>query len=129
MTTSVMDKPGNLPAELTSFIGRRHEIAEVRRLQSASRLVTLTGIGGVGKTRLALRVAEDSRRAFADGVWWVELGELRDSALLAETVAATLGLPDQPGRSMSDLLIDHLATRQTMLVLDNCEHLLSAVAE
>ncbi|TJZ75985.1 LuxR family transcriptional regulator [Rhodococcus oryzae] len=129
MTTSVMDKPGNLPAELTSFIGRRHEIAEVRRLQSASRLVTLTGIGGVGKTRLALRVAEDSRRAFADGVWWVELGELRDSALLAETVAATLGLPDQPGRSMSDLLIDHLSTRQTMLVLDNCEHLLGAVAE
>ena len=95
----------------------------------ASRLVTLTGIGGVGKTRLALRVAEDSRRSFTDGVWCVVLGELHDSALLAETVAATLGLPDQPGRSMSDLLIDHLSTRQTLLVLDNCEHLLGAVAE
>ncbi|WP_037176605.1 ATP-binding protein [Rhodococcus sp. UNC363MFTsu5.1] len=129
MTTSVRDKPGNLRVELTSFIGRRHEIAEARRLLSASRLVTLAGVGGVGKTRLALRVAADSRRAFADGVWWIELGELHDSALLAETVAAALGLPDQPGRSVSRLLIDHLSTRQTLLVLDNCEHVLGAVAE
>nr|WP_246044834.1 LuxR C-terminal-related transcriptional regulator [Rhodococcus oryzae] len=129
MTTSVKDKPGNLPAELTSFVGRRHEIAEARRLQSTSRLVTLAGIGGVGKTRLAVRVAEDSRRAFAGGVWLVALGELRDPALLAETVAAALGLPDQPGRSVSSVLVDHLSARQILLVLDNCEHLLGAVAE
>ena len=129
MTTSVKDKPGNVPAELTSFVGRRHEIAEARRLLATSRLVTLTGIGGVGKTRLAVRVAAESRRSFTDGVWFVVLGELHDSALLAETVAASLGLPDQPGRSVSDRLIDHLATRQTLLVLDNCEHLLGAVAE
>ncbi|MGW6377022.1 ATP-binding protein [Rhodococcus sp. NPDC055112] len=129
MTTSVKQRPGNLPAELTSFVGRRHEVAEVRRLLASSRLVTLAGIGGVGKTRLALRVAEDSRRVFADGVWFVALGELHDPALLAETIAATLGLRDQPGRSSSRLLVDHLSTRQTLLVLDNCEHLLGAVPE
>jgi predicted ATPase/DNA-binding NarL/FixJ family response regulator len=129
MTTSVKERPGNLRVELTSFIGRRHEIAEARRLQSTSRLVTMTGIGGVGKTRLALRVAEDSRRAFADGVWLVALGDLHDPALLPETVAAALGLPDRPGRSVSRLLIDHLSTKQTLLVLDNCEHALGAVAE
>ncbi|MFI6431005.1 ATP-binding protein [Rhodococcus oryzae] len=129
MTTSVKEKPGNLRVELTSFIGRRHEITEARRLQSTSRLVTLTGIGGVGKTRLSLRVAEDSRRAFADGVWFVALGDLHDPALLPETVAAALGLPDRPGRSVSRLLIDHLSAKQTLLVLDNCEHVLGAVAE
>ncbi|WP_077041692.1 ATP-binding protein [Rhodococcus sp. MTM3W5.2] len=125
---SVRDNVGNLPVELTSFIGRRREIAGARRLLSTSRLVTLTGVGGVGKTRLAVRVAEDLRRSFADGAWLVELGELHDSELLAETVAAALGLPDQRGRSLSGLLVDHLATRQTLVVLDNCEHLLSTVA-
>ncbi|SEL69572.1 ATP-binding protein [Rhodococcus maanshanensis] len=128
MTTSVKDRPGNLPLELTSFVGRRHEVTQARRLLASSRLVTLAGIGGVGKTRLALRVATDSQRVFADGVWFVALGELHDSALLAETVAATLGLPDQPGRSVSGVLVDHLCTRQALLVLDNCEHLLGAVA-
>ncbi|RDI13086.1 putative ATPase [Rhodococcus sp. AG1013] len=129
MTTSVKAERGNLPAESTSFIGRRRELAEARRLLSASRLVTLTGIGGVGKTRLAVRTAEDSRRAFPDGVWFVALGELHDSTLLAETVAATLGLADQPGRSSSRHLIDHLSTTRTLLVLDDCEHVLDAVAE
>ncbi|WP_037175557.1 ATP-binding protein [Rhodococcus sp. UNC363MFTsu5.1] len=129
MATLVKEKPGNLPAELTSFIGRRHEIAEARRLLGASRLVTLAGIGGVGKSRLALRVAEDSRRAFADGVWFVALGDLQDSELLVEAVAGALGLPDQPGLSLARLLADHLSTRHTLLVLDNCEHLLGAVAE
>ncbi|WP_077042028.1 ATP-binding protein [Rhodococcus sp. MTM3W5.2] len=129
MTTSVKGRLGNLPLELTSFVGRRREIAEARRLLATSRLVTLAGIGGVGKTRLALRVAEDSRRAFADGVWFVALGDLHDPALLPEAVAAALGLPDRPGSSESRLLVDHLSTRQTLLVLDNCEHLLGAVAE
>ncbi|SEL01723.1 ATP-binding protein [Rhodococcus maanshanensis] len=129
MTTSVKDKPGNLPAELTSFIGRRHEITEARRLLATTRLVTLAGVGGVGKTRLALRVAEDSRRSFTDGVWFVALGDLQDSELLAESVAGALGLPDQPGRSLTHLLTDQLSTRHTLLVLDNCEHLLIPVAE
>src|SRR6476661_5093568 len=95
MPPTVQGKVGNLPLELTSFVGRRHEVTEARRLLSESRLVTLTGIGGVGKTRLALRVAEDSRRAFDDGVWLVELGEVYDPTLVPATVAAALGLRDQ----------------------------------
>ncbi|TJZ77869.1 LuxR family transcriptional regulator [Rhodococcus oryzae] len=129
MTTSVKGKLGNLPLELTSFVGRRREIAEARRLLGTSRLVTLAGIGGVGKTRLAVRVAADSRRSFTDGVWFVALGNLHDPVLLPEAVAAALGLPDRPGSSESRLLVDHLSTKQTLLVLDNCEHLLGAVAE
>src|SRR4030081_2316800 len=89
---------GNLPVPLTSFVGRRHEASDAKRLLSASRLVTLTGPGGVGKTRLALKLATDVRRSFGDGVWLVELDQLRDPALLAHTVAATLGLREQSGR-------------------------------
>ncbi|MFD1814956.1 ATP-binding protein [Rhodococcus gannanensis] len=119
---------GNLPQELTSFVGRRRELTEARHALSTSRLVTLTGIGGVGKTRLALRVAEDSRRAFAGGVWFVELGELHDQELVAETVAAALGLREQPGLPPLTLLADHLAPRSALVVLDNCEHLIDAAA-
>lgn len=79
MSPAVKDRVGNLPHELTSFVGRRHELAEAKRLLGVSRLVTLTGIGGVGKTRLALRLAQDSRRAFPDGVWLVECGRSRNS--------------------------------------------------
>ncbi|MDV7355992.1 protein kinase [Rhodococcus oxybenzonivorans] len=120
---------GNLPSELTSFIGRRRELSEARRLLSVSRLVTLTGIGGVGKTRLALRVATDARRVFDDGVWLVELGQLRDASLLAEVVAASLRLRDQSARAVQDVLVEHLAERRLLLVLDNCEHLIEAAAE
>jgi hypothetical protein len=88
---------GNLPAELTSFVGRRDELAEVRRLLAGSRLVTLTGLGGVGKTRLALRAAAELRRAFRDGVWLVQLDQLRDEALVAQVVAGALGLQDRAG--------------------------------
>ena len=88
---------GNLPAELTSFVGRRGELAEVRRLLADSRLVTLTGVGGVGKTRLALRAAAGLRRAFQDGVWLVQLDQVRDEALVAQTVAGVLGLQDRAG--------------------------------
>ncbi|MGW4478955.1 ATP-binding protein [Rhodococcus triatomae] len=119
---------GNLPQELTSFVGRRRELTEARHALSTSRLVTLTGIGGVGKTRLALRVAEDARRAFTGGVWFVELGELHDSELVAETVATALGLREQPGLPPLTLLTDHLASRSALLVLDNCEHLIDAAA-
>ena len=120
---------GNLPAELTSFVGRRDELAEVRRLLAGSRLVTLTGVGGVGKTRLALRAAAGLRRAFPGGVWLVRLDQLRDEALVAQAVAGALGLQDRAGFSPEAALADYLAGRQLLLVLDNCEHLVDAVAK
>ena len=88
---------GNLPAELTSFVGGRGELAEVRRLLADSRLVTLTGIGGVGKTRLAPRATAGLQRAFRDGVWLVQLDQVRDQALVAQAVAGVLGLQDRTG--------------------------------
>src|SRR5215469_6278276 len=120
---------GNLPAELTSFVGRRGELAAVRRLLAGSRLVTLTGVGGVGKTRLALRAAVELRRAFRDGVWLVRLDQLRDDALVAQAVAGALGLQDRAGYTPAAMLAEYLAGRQLLLVLDNCEHLVDAVAE
>jgi len=92
---------GDLPAELTSFVGRRSELAEVGRLLAASRLVTLTGVGGVGKTRLALRAAAGLRRAFRDGVWLVQLDQVRDEGLVAQAVAGALGLQDRAGYTLA----------------------------
>src|SRR6516162_3822573 len=120
---------GNLPAELTSFVGRRDEVAEVRRLLTGSRLVTLTGVGGVGKTRLALRAAAGLRRAFRDGVWLVQLDQVRDEALVAQAVAVALGLQDRAGYAPEAALAEYLAGRQLLLVLDNCEHLVDAAAK
>ncbi|QZS52949.1 LuxR family transcriptional regulator [Rhodococcus opacus] len=128
MPVRVRGKGGNLPVELTSFVGRRHEVCETKKMLSASRLVTLTGIGGVGKTRLALRVATDSQRAFADGVWLIELSELSDPELLTGVVSAVLGLRNQSAGAPLVHLTDYLADKQVLLVLDNCEHLLEAVA-
>ncbi|MFC7450692.1 ATP-binding protein [Rhodococcus daqingensis] len=119
---------GNLPLELNSFVGRRHETTESRRLLSSSRLLTLTGIGGVGKTRLALRVAADSRRDFEDGVWLVELGDLRDPALVAGVVAATIAPRNTSSEPPLEMLVGHLRDRRLLLVIDNCEHLVDAVA-
>jgi non-specific serine/threonine protein kinase len=119
---------GNLPAELTSFIGRRRERAEIKRVLADSRLVTLTGFGGVGKTRLALRAGADLLRAFRDGVWFVELATLNNPALLPNTVAKTVGLRAQASGAVMDALVDHLASRSVLLVLDNCEHLIDAAA-
>ncbi|MPY85168.1 MAG: LuxR family transcriptional regulator [Actinophytocola sp.] len=121
-------RAGNLPAELTSFIGRRHEIAEIKRLLSASRLVTLTGVGGAGKTRLSLRAAADLQRAFSDGVWFVELAALEDQALLSQTIASTLGLHDRTARWPAPALAEYLSDKRLLLVLDNCEHLRNACA-
>src|SRR5215469_8165417 len=120
---------GNLPAELTSFVGRRGELAETRRLLAGSRLVTLTGPGGVGKTRLALRGAAGLARAFRDGVWLVQLDQLRDQALVAQAVASTLELQDRAGYAPAAALAEYLAGRQLLLVLDNCEHLVDAAAK
>ena len=119
---------GNLPAEVTSFVGRRRELTDVKRALSKSRLVTLTGVGGVGKTRVAERVARDRRRAYPHGVWLVELGELPDPALLTQTVLTQLGVRGQPSGDALRVLIDSLSSRQLLLVLDNCEHLLDEVA-
>ncbi|SMC47345.1 LuxR C-terminal-related transcriptional regulator [Kibdelosporangium aridum] len=125
----VTDRQGNLPADTTSFVGRKDELAEVKNLLSKARLVTLTGVGGVGKTRLALRTGNDLRRAFRDGVWLVELADLQNGALVPHTVLEALGVHDETGRSQVDVLVNHLADRQLLLILDNCEHLVEACAD
>ncbi len=125
--------------ELTSFVGRRRELAEVRRLLGEARLVTLTGVGGTGKTRLAVRVAGELRRAFPDGVWFVDLTALRapellilqvqDPDVLAYLVLVALGVREQPGAgSSTQQLAGYLADRRALLVLDNCEQLIPAIA-
>lgn len=120
---------GRLPAELTSFVGRRGELVEARRALSVSRLVTLTGIGGVGKTRLALRVTRSVRRRFPGGVWLVELGALSDPDAVADRVAAAVGVRDHTSTPLREVLVDALAPRTALLVLDNCEHVIDATAE
>lgn len=113
---------------LTSFVGRRRELAEARALMSASRLTTLVGPGGVGKTRLALELSFRSRKAFRDGAWLAELAAVEDSTEVGPNVAAALHLPDQSNRSSLERLADFLRERRLLLVLDNCEHLIGAVA-
>jgi predicted ATPase/DNA-binding NarL/FixJ family response regulator len=119
---------GNLPVDVTSFVGRRREITLTKRLLSESRVVTLTGPGGVGKTRLALRVAANVRRMFRDKVWCVGLEELRDPTLLAETVIEQLGMGGPSTGDTVEAIIEHLKNREILLVLDNCEHLLDDCA-
>jgi len=119
---------GRLRGELTEFVGRRAELAQVRQALSTARLVTLTGPGGIGKTRLATEVASGARRAFRDGVWLAELGGLHDPALLVAEVARSLGLSDQSARWGVAALSDYLADRQLLLVLDGCEHLADGCA-
>ncbi|WP_166556044.1 protein kinase domain-containing protein [Mycolicibacterium sp. CBMA 226] len=114
--------------ELTSFVGRQHEVAAVRQLFSVSRLVTLIGIGGVGKSRLALRVAQKASRAFPDGVFVVELAALEDPDLLPYTIVDMLGIRDHSLRAPITVLCEHLRQRRLLLVLDSCEHLVGAVA-
>ncbi|MFQ6398022.1 protein kinase domain-containing protein [Nocardia sp. KC 131] len=121
--------PNTLPPDLTSFVGRRHDVAAVRQLLSTTRLVTLTGMGGVGKTRLGFRVAGQVKRAFPDGVCLVELASLKDPALLPHTVLDALAIRNQSARPPLTVLCDHLQPKHTLLVLDNCEHLIDAVAD
>ena len=119
---------GGLRGELTEFVGRRAELAQVRDALAGARLVTLTGPGGIGKTRLALQVAAGAGRAFRDGVWLAELTGLRDPGLLVAEVARSLGLSDKSARWAVASLVDYLKGRQLLLVLDGCEHLADACA-
>ncbi|WP_406814346.1 LuxR C-terminal-related transcriptional regulator [Mycobacterium sp. M23085] len=116
----------NLPARLTSFVGRQAQMAELREIIAANRLVTLTGAGGAGKTRLAVEIAARLTDEFADGVWYVDLAPVTVAAVAPVTVARTLGLPDQPGRSTMELLTRFIGAKTMLLVFDNCEHLLDA---
>ncbi|HVS48345.1 MAG TPA: NB-ARC domain-containing protein [Candidatus Dormibacteraeota bacterium] len=119
---------GNLPAEATSFVGRRRDLAEIRRKVAAGRLISLVGPGGVGKTRLALRAATDLARAFADGAWLVELADVRDPGLVSNAMAAALDLRDQAATEPLPLLLSYLRDKELLIVLDNCEHLLEPAA-
>jgi DNA-binding SARP family transcriptional activator len=118
----------NLPASRSSFVGREAELRDVKRDLAMTRLLTLTGAGGCGKTRLALEVARELVEAYSDGVWLVELAPLSEGVLVAQAVAAALGVQEQPDRSLTDTLADFLRAKRTLLVLDNCEHLIDAVA-
>ena len=117
---------GNLPAESTTFVGRRRELGEIRTKLATARLVSLVGPGGVGKTRLGLRIGTDLARGFADGTWFVELAEVRDPDLVPNAVLAALDLRDQAAARPLEILAAHLQTRRLLLVLDNCEHVIAA---
>jgi predicted ATPase/DNA-binding CsgD family transcriptional regulator len=118
----------HLPAQLTSFVGREAQMADVRGLLGQDRLVTLTGAGGIGKTRLAIQVATQMTAEFGDGAWYVDLAPITDPGLVPVTAARALGLPDQPGRTLTDTVVSFIGDRHMLIVLDNCEHLLDAAA-
>lgn len=118
----------NLPAPLTTFIGREKEQSEVIQLIAKHRLITLTGSGGVGKTRLSIKVGEQVLGNYADGVWLVELASIFDPLLLSRTTAIALGLRDEPQRPVIDMLCDYLRPKKTLIILDNCEHLVDECA-
>jgi predicted ATPase/DNA-binding NarL/FixJ family response regulator len=120
--------PNNLPHQLTSFIGREREIVKIKRLLAGTRLVTLTGAGGCGKTRLAQEVGAGLLERFSDGVWWVEMAALAEPELVPQAVASVLDVSERPGRPLVETLVDHLRPKSPLLLLDNCEHLLPACA-
>ena len=123
-----MPTPNNLPAELSSFVGREPQLAELRRLLRQSRLITLTGPGGAGKTRLALRLAVDVMNHYPDGVWLVELAALTDADLLDQTIAAACGIIEKRRRRVMEVVVEGLTGRRSLLVLDGCEHMVEPCA-
>lgn len=118
----------NLPAPLASFVGREREVAEIRKTLAASRLLTLTGAGGSGKTRLALEAARDLVSLYPDGIWLVEFAPLLEGTPVRQAVCRALDVRERPDRSLSEVLLDALRSRELLLVLDNCEHLVNDVA-
>jgi non-specific serine/threonine protein kinase len=121
-------RPTNLPLQPTSLIGRDQELLALAAALTITRVLTLTGVGGVGKTRLALAVAERVAGSFEDGTWLVELAPLADAALVARNVATAVSVPLSPGADPISALINYFRARQSLLILDNCEHLLAACA-
>jgi DNA-binding SARP family transcriptional activator len=126
--TKDLERAGNLPRQVTSFVGRETEIASLSELVGRSSLVTLTGVGGVGKTRLALQVAAEIIGEFPKGAWLCEFAPVTDPGAVWETLAACLRVQSLPGRALDESVLDYLAAKRLLLVLDNCEHLLDAVA-
>ena len=129
ITVGRRTRTGRAPALPAAMVGRGSELAQLRELLARSRLVTLTGTGGVGKTTLATRAAHELNGQFPDGVWFIQLADLREGELLTEVVAAGLGVHDQAGRALADVLIDFLAPRQALVVLDNCEQIIDDAAK
>jgi predicted ATPase/class 3 adenylate cyclase len=125
---SLENVPNNLPIQLTTFVGREREIAEVKQQLEKTHLLTLTGPGGTGKTRLSMQVAADLLDSFADGVWLVEFATIDDAALVVETVAAALDLRQEADRPLAASLAAYLRTKKLLLILDNCEHVVAACA-
>ena len=121
--------PSNLPNQLTSFVGREQELGDVRALVVRSRLVTLVGVGGTGKTRLMLKAASAMVDRYRDGVWLVELAPVSDPGLVVQEVAHAIGIQEQPGQRLIDTAVDFLRASELLLVLDNCEHVIAAAAD
>ncbi|RDH78975.1 LuxR family transcriptional regulator [Mycolicibacterium moriokaense] len=129
LRTAKIDRNHNLPAQLTTFVGRVGQLDEVRRLVLENRLMTLTGAGGAGKTRLSVEVAAQVSEEFPDGVWWVDLAAIADPLVVSLTIARTLGLPDQAGRTPLETVQRFIGDRKVLLLLDNCEHLLDTCGD
>ncbi len=129
LRTAKTVRSNNLPAQLTTFVGRLGQVDEVRRLLLDNRLMTLTGAGGAGKTRLSVEVASQVSDEFSDGVWWVDLAAIADPLVVSLTIARTLGLPDQAGRTPLETVRRFIGDRQMLLLLDNCEHLLDTCGD
>ena len=125
---SLAATPNNLPQQVTSFIGRERELAEIKELLAGTRLLTLLGMGGLGKTRLSLQIAADVMENYADGVWFVDLAPIKDPSLVTSAAAQVLNVREEPGKSLGQTLCEHLRDRELLLVLDNCEHLIAACA-
>jgi predicted ATPase/class 3 adenylate cyclase len=126
---SLESTPNNLPQQVTSFVGRERELAEVIEALRRARLLTLLGVGGLGKTRLSLQVAAEVMDDYPDGVWFVELAPVTDERLVAQVVASVLGVKEDAGRPVIEALAKYVADRRALLILDNCEHLVQACAE
>ncbi len=120
--------PNNLPQQFTSFVGRERELADAKRLLEGTRLLTLLGMGGLGKTRLSLQIGADVLEKYPDGVWFVDLAPIRDPGLVPNAAAQALSVREEPGRPITQTLCAHLRDHKPLLILDNCEHLVSACA-